>query len=99
MEDMLNVDFRWSVHFGAFEKLAVIEGRLLLTQRVDLLFVTNPVSSMSQSIVTIVRSSPFLKSEHGCAYPFPLGNAVTMSNAVTTRKYAILPFTFESTFT
>jgi hypothetical protein len=84
MEDMLNVDFRWSVHLGAFEKSAVMAGRLLLAHRVDLLFVTNPLS-MSQSIVTIVRSSP-LKSEHGCAYPFPLGNAVTMSSAVTTRK-------------
>jgi hypothetical protein len=85
MEDMLNVDFRWSVHLGAFEKSAVMAGRFWLTHRFDLLFVTNPLS-MSQSIVTIVRSSPFLKSEHGCAYPFPLGNAVTMSSAVTTRK-------------
>ena len=94
MEEMFHVFFRLSVHTGAFEKLAVMAGRLCskFKHLVETLFVMKALpletidfpTSMSQSIVIMSRS-PSVNSEHGCSYP-ALGNAVTKSSVVTTRK-------------
>ena len=86
MEEMLHVFFRLSVHTGAFEKSAVMAGRLCSNPKhlVETLFVMKLFFSMSQSIVIMSRS-PSVNSEHGCSYP-ALGNAVTKSSVVTTRK-------------